>query len=123
MNILLLRLALISLAPVSCLGCDAPGKGEKAEQGKSQGDLLVQALGVYHSERGDYPEQLNELVPKYIVRVPASQPGNTDGVSFIYVRSSTSEYRLVFRYFGPGSNTCTHRPAYAPNEWKCLGAY
>lgn len=60
---------------VSLCGCTQKGKFNAQEEiadGTTKGEQIVQALEAYHAANGRYPGQLQDLVPSYIVEVPAT---------------------------------------------------
>ena len=93
-------------------GCATPGHGEKAEHGYATLQPVIEALKRYKSDNGRYPNDLNELVPKYL----SSFPREIDGFPMEY----SPAYNLHFDYTGPGYNHCD----YSPNiYWTCGGSY
>lgn len=103
--------------------CDAPGEGETAMAGKALGDEVAAALEQYRVAHGRYPDNLTQLHPTYIRSVlKESGHGDTDGISFDYVRRTDGSYGLAFRYFGHGINDCELQPNQTM-RWKCRGHY
>ena len=97
------------------LGVDAPGVGPKAEQGYQVCAQIITALERYHAEQGVYPQTLELLAPAYL-------PGFSYKVGIISLdyRLDGQSYKLIFRYSGPGLNTCTYTPG---AKWTCSGYY
>lgn len=103
--------------------CDAPGEGRKATAGKALGEEAAAALERFRIAHGHYPDNLAQLYPTYIGSVvKESGHGDTDGISFDYVKRTDGSYGLAFRYFGPGINDCELQPNQA-TRWKCRGHY
>lgn len=44
-------------------------------------------------------------------------------VKVFYGSSSPERYRLSFKYFRPGTNTCSRTNEMGPGEWECTGAW
>ena len=104
-------------------GCVAPGEGGKARLGREEGDRIVEALANYHAKYGGYPDQLEALVPDLLKAAPMMDHNNAEQVQFFYIKTSDGQYRLIFKYVGPGTNECNHYPSYPDGSWKCVGAY
>ena len=47
----------------------------KVDESKRRGDLVVQAIELYQNENDEYPQQLDDLVPKYIGTLPLPTAG------------------------------------------------
>ncbi len=105
----------LTLAACSLFTPEPPGVGEKAERGYAALDPIIKALEQYHTDKGAYPESLEELVPYYITSIPTQ----VNDESIFYTKSGES-YSLAFHYIGPGMNTCTYTPE---DNWQCSGAY
>ena len=52
---------------------------------------LVQAVESYHRDNGTYPEQLENLVPKYLQKLPQTQMGNYTNYNY-YVGSRAQSF-------------------------------
>jgi hypothetical protein len=82
--------ARLTFALERAVGCptDAENFALWYEHGTSETRLFVSELAVelYHSERGSYPERLDELVPEYLSRVPDDP---YSGKPICYRRTST----------------------------------
>ncbi len=94
---------------------EPPGVGEKVERGYAALDPVIKALEQYQTEKDQYPETLEKLVPEFISSIPTE----VNDESIFYAKSGES-YSLAFHYIGPGMNTCTYTPE---NDWQCSGAY
>jgi hypothetical protein len=101
--------------------CEPPGKGEKAERGYAEGARLIKALDAFKQNNGRYPEQLGELVPKYLDAVPDASKTGSNSLRFWYAPKGDS-YRITFNYRGPGSNNCIYEPSMR-KSWVCGGGY
>ncbi len=55
---------------------------------KESGKKIIDALEVYHKEKGAYPSDLKELVPVYLERIPDTTP--------------PVEYNKLFEFSNPG---------------------
>jgi len=105
----------LAIAACSPFTAEPPGVGEKAERGYAALDPVIKALEQHHTDKGTYPESLDELVPGYT----ASIPTEVNDESIFYAKTGES-YSLAFHYIGPGMNTCTYTPE---DQWQCSGAY
>lgn len=110
-------LLIVVLALMACklFTVDPPGVGEKAELGYAVCDPIVNALEQYKTDKGTYPEAIEELLPEYLSEIPTEvndQP--------IYYKIVEGSFTLSFHYVGPGMNTCTYTPE---DKWHCSGAY
>ena len=128
--------ALISaVCLVVCLaGCGTPpGKGRKAEAGYRAAAPVIAALDRFHSDRGQYPESLGELVPSYLPdsrdllyrgrAQPVNAPGHDESIpehQFGYKREDGA-YILTFSYTGPGMNHCVYDSS--TKTWHAGGYY
>ncbi len=104
----LLFISCIMLCVTSCW--TPPGKGWKARDGYRRAAPVIVALEKFHDDQGHYPENLNELTPKYVASPPA----------FLYRRDGDS-YSLSFTYFGPGVNDCIYDSQ--SKAWRASGYY
>jgi len=109
-------------ALVAVAGCPAPGRGAAATSGYLACDPIIRALADYHDARGRYPVRLDELVPRYLARVPTAAADAPMLLSIEYEACPPDGYRLQFRYAGPGMNRCAYEPG--PDAgWACGGYY
>jgi len=114
----------LALGIVLIAGCATPGKGQKAESGYALLEPVIRALDKFYEKNGAYPEKLQELVPKYVSKVPES----FDDWPIVYFRETPRSaevtsvkypgYLLSFKYTGPGMNQCFFRPG---EQWDCSG--
>lgn len=88
-----------------------PGKGPEADAGKRAATVILRTLENYRGDRGAYPEELDQLVPDYLGKVPRLSTGRI----FEYQRI-TYTYRLTFNYASPFPVHCTYRPE---TKWAC----
>jgi hypothetical protein len=88
-----------------------PGEGPNADAGKRAATVVLRTLENYRGERGHYPEDLADLVPKYLSKLPRL----SNGVPFEYERLGSS-YELTFNYTNPLPVHCTFRP---DGKWSC----
>lgn len=128
-------LPLLSVCLAACLsGCGTPpGKGRKAEAAYRAAAPVIGALEKFHADRGNYPQNLDELVPIYLPdkrdllyrgRVqPVNAPGHDESVAeheFAYHRGD-NKYTLMFSYTGPGMNQCIYDSE--TRAWHARGYY
>lgn len=100
--------------------CDAPGEGARADHAKRIGNEIVADLAVYNSAHQRFPRSLMEVG----VNLDDNEMNGPEGrVKIFYHSSSVERYELTVKYFGPGSNLCTHRSNMGFGEWECTGAY
>ena len=88
-----------------------PGQGPAADAGKRAATPVLRTLESYRGARGKYPEDLEDLVPDYLSRMPRL----SNGVPFEYERLGSS-YGLTFNYTNPLPIHCTFRPG---SKWSC----
>ena len=94
---------------------ELPGEGEQAEQGYKVCAPIIVALEEIRAANDEYPDTLDDLVPGYLLKIPAEVNGNP-----ITYQKTEDGYILSFKYIGPGMNYCN----YSPEEgWHCSGAY
>jgi hypothetical protein len=103
-------------------GCEDPGVGKLADQGRAKGAVLIRALDAFHRDAAKYPEQLGDLAPKYLSKDKLSAL-TSKPTEFDYSSYSPGSYELMFTYTGPGINNCTHRPEDVEPAWVCGGHY
>jgi hypothetical protein len=84
-------------------------QSQKAEKFYEEAALIVSALELYKNERGSYPASIDDLIPKYILKMP--------NLKFYYVTENDT-YIFVFKYEGPGVNSCKYSPG---KGWDCTG--
>jgi hypothetical protein len=107
----------VAIGLVLLAGCPAPGEGRRAENARRMLDPVVAALGAFHAVEKRYPATLDELVPRFLARVP--EP-HDDDPRYGYSPQPADGYRLEFRYGGPGMNVCN---VTATHGWSCYGFY
>jgi hypothetical protein len=64
------------------------------------GNVVVTALLRFHADTGQYPDELRELVPKYLDAVPTLEPEAMRRANFQYERSESEDFRLGFQRAG-----------------------
>jgi len=79
---------------------------------------VLTAIEDYHREKAVYPEDLADLVPVFIEKIPIS--ANEDGPKFPEYERTGDTFQFSFQYFGPGINVCRYSPG---TEWSCDGHY
>lgn len=111
----------LALLAVSAAGasCHAPEQGAATASGYRACEPIISALADYHAAQGKYPARLEELVPRYLERVPG--PVDIPLLSSIeYEALGVDNYHLEFRY--GGVNYCGYRPG--PDAgWACSGGH
>lgn len=113
-------------------GCDPPGVGARAHGFYEASPPVIRALSAYYADRGHYPERLDELVPRYLPRLPSRRDagmytlfdlrGDRETPAFKDEPRPSNSYELRFEYAGPGFNYCTYAPT-MPTRWHCGGYY
>lgn len=115
-----LVLALLAIS-LTVAACDPPGKGPRAERGYRRSAPVIAALEQYRAARGEYPDSLRMLVPRYLsesaLRVP---DGAGERYPLEYGRTAEG-FALTFRYAGPGMNECTYTAE--ARGWRCGGRF
>lgn len=109
-------LAFIFLFAESC-GSEKPGEGKLAESGKTLGNNVVKALEKYHDDNKDFPMSLQNLVPKYLDKLPQDKD-----LKFNYsYKNVEKSYVLEFEYSGSGMGIyeCDYTPE--TKKWICTG--
>jgi hypothetical protein len=103
------------LAAFASLVASALVQSGKDAASQTTGDAVCAALDSFHRQTGRYPDQLRELVPVWLMAVPATSQGVFSTVSFDY-RSDAEDgtYRLGF----PSScfMYCSRGP---DTSWRC----
>lgn len=99
--------------------CTPPGKGPKAERGYRRSAVVIEALARYRAARGDYPDSLAQLAPRWIAPA-ALEPPVQAPYPFEYMHTDDG-YLLTFRYSGPGMNDCEY--SQPPGKWRCGGHF
>lgn len=111
---------LSALLCVLLVSCDAPGEGERADHAKRLGNEIAADLAAYNLVHQSFPQSLVEVG----VNLDDNEVNGPKGrVKIFYHSSSAERYELTVKYFGPGSNRCTHRSDMRNGEWECTGAY
>ena len=79
------------------------------------GNNICVALRAWHSQHGSYPDQLEELVPDLITKIPMSKMGLVTDVPYRYTRDATgTDYTLGFA--SVAFMFCSRRAA---GKWRC----
>jgi len=106
--------SLFMLAAAAC--GPGPGEGRKSMEGYAIGEEIISALETYHTDNGEYPETLDDLVPDYIAAISVGE--------YLHEWRYTSDgltYTLEFVYYGPGVNTCIWESG--ASDWICGGYF
>lgn len=112
------RWAALAAFACSVAGCEAPGEGPAALQGFKASATVLHALGAYRAAHGQYPSELQALVPRFL---SASQLQPTAPVLPLEYKLRQGEFQLQFEYHGPGVNRCSFDSA--ERAWSCSGHY
>lgn len=111
------------LSLISCGGwAEKPGAGPRAEHGFAAAFPVTEALENYRNDYGKYPQNLDELVPKYLAQTPPQNEASE--VRFTYYPDSRGEtFRLRFSYEIPmgGMDECSFTPEV--KKWNCGGKF
>ena len=103
------------------LGGDPAGEGDKARAGFQQAAPILVAIEAFRSNEGRYPDSLGELVPAMLDRAQLVLRAPGSGAYPFEYELLGDEYKLAFRYGGPGMNVCTFdRETLA---WACYGYF
>jgi hypothetical protein len=100
---------------------DPPGKGPKAERGYQRSAPIIAALERYRAERGQYPDSLRMLVPRYLPERALRVPDHPQEHYPLQYQRTATGFELTFRYVGPGMNECTYTPV--AKKWDCGGYF
>jgi len=83
--VLLLMVALLMVLLTGCLGTQeasvepVEGIQRKADTAAREANLRMidTAVQMYYAEEGDYPSEINQLVPSYFSEIPTDSAGGT----------------------------------------------
>jgi hypothetical protein len=92
--------------------CATPGEGPQAQQGYNTCEPIISALEAYKNSRGEYPQTLKDLKPKYLKSIPEKLGEEP----IEYSRRSKNEFILDFTYIENGAVNCDYTPS---RKWKC----
>jgi hypothetical protein len=98
--------------------CTPPDEGRKALAGFKASGPILQGLGEYYGKNGAYPDKLELLAPSFVTPAHLNPP--SDIARYEYERNGAG-FSFAFRYYGPGSNTCTFEST--SRSWDCRGYY
>ncbi len=87
-------------------------KGWKARLGYADSRRVISALEKYHAANGNYPADLDELVPRFVKQPLQRQYG---------YRNEGDSFTLSFTYTGPGINRCSYESK--TKTWRASGHY
>lgn len=103
----LLKSAVLAVSCLALTACPAPCDISDADADTVYRDAIpiVQSLEKFHTEKKDYPAQLNELSPSFLSKVPEKFGSR----KFIYARLSNDKYTLRISDSGGGfySGSCS----------------
>jgi hypothetical protein len=51
------------------------GEG-RVRASQQAGDEIIKGLAAYHADKGKYPNEIDELVPKYLIAIPRPRAGD-----------------------------------------------
>lgn len=102
-------LCLLYIVTVSaCLSAE-----EEAKASQEVGNKIVKALEMYNQDYGQYPENLEMLVPQYLSEVPKTSTGD----DFFYKLRNLDGYYLGFELFSHSTKGCGY--LYNYQMWEC----
>jgi uncharacterized membrane protein (GlpM family) len=87
----------------------------RASETADFGDSIAVALASFHRDKGYYPDQLRELVPRYLNTIPSPRTRGTRGAQFYYTSREPDDYELGFRR--QGLEYCWRE---ASGDWACV---
>lgn len=86
---------------------------EIQEFGKQAVIPITEALRKFYADNRRYPENINELAPKYIENLPEASNNifsikfdEQRGISYIYRLDNEREYTIILSFVLAGSNSC-----------------
>jgi hypothetical protein len=79
--------------------------------GKQKAEIIIKALYTYKANHGDYPSQLEELVPDYLEKIPHAAFGQT----FFYRSNDVDGFFIGFK-ISPNFG-CGYTAKY--KTWEC----
>lgn len=114
---IILALLAVVVGTLACSvgGDEPPSEGPKAEEGYRLSEPIIDALGQYREDQGEYPASLDDLVPDYFIALPTGSL-----IQDLWYTRTDESYQLSFAYTGPGMNVCNYTPEAG---WQCSGAY
>jgi hypothetical protein len=105
---LILLGCLLVLSLSSCLS-----KDDEIKVNQERGNKIVQAINDYQREQGQFPKQLDLLVPNYLSEIPKT----ISGYDFEYGLDDLDGYYLGFDI--QRGNGCGYAPRF--QVWDCTG--
>lgn len=110
--------SILFLAGFLTLACPAPCDIKDDEMQAIYADLsqVEQAIEDFRKDQKIYPKNLNELAPKYLLKIPPTAGGR----KFQYIRTSDDKYNLRVnnRNGGSYSGSCSYSEI--EDRWKDL---
>lgn len=82
--------------------------GASVQGGMAAARPLLRALEQFRSERGQYPQYLDELTPRYLEALPAAGAGGPSGQVFVYHGQGAS-FEMFFLEAGRAENQFLYR--------------
>lgn len=91
---------------------------DEVQVGKSNGQLIIDAIDAYHEDYGEYPIFLINLVPTYIEEIPKAPIGQ-----YTYQILGNCEYTLsfnIFNHFGKKFGCSSWEDDSIGRYWECV---
>ena len=112
---------LFAIIVAAAVGCDAPGEGPKADRWYERAKPVIAGLDSFRVVRGQYPDSLSQLVPEFLAVHALEVPAATQEHYPLEYEGLGDNYKLTFRYVGPGMNRCSIEGT--RRTWACRGDY
>jgi hypothetical protein len=89
-----LRICFLSIIIMTLSSCgkQQPSLEEEITDGKQRGDQIVRAIEKYYIDFKVYPENLSDLIPKYLTKLPHT----ANGVNYSYKQIEGDIYYVSF---------------------------
>ena len=98
----------LTLSISACMSVD-----DQIESNKERASQIIQAIDAYAQEHGQFPEQLDVLVPEYITEIPKT----VQDWDFSYRVLMSGHYELGFDLASIPDKGCGYASKY--EEWEC----
>jgi hypothetical protein len=105
--------ALLASSSTTIGACTSGAPPGSIDETKRRGNIVIQALVEYHADHSNFPNQIDELVPKYLDEIPRPdwglrawtyEPTGTGFILGVNENEHTGDGEsLWLRYFGKNS--------------------
>lgn len=91
-----IRLLILCFLCVILAACTFPNTASSNQADKVEASKIIDAIGRYYTDHGEFPTQLNVLVPTYLPALPKTTRNNDFAYRTFHDSDRGNDYELCF---------------------------